>query len=184
MITMKELLQDKQFKEWMRQIPVLPATAKNQATTPWRVYIQLSPGGEWRYKDFPKYTLAWNWMIKRLDKYHDFAIRCRRVGFDPPMQMVKVKGKYFTGKDGVKRPLIKWRVWKPKLMGDEVEHQWCPYCRRPTIFQHFTKHKAFPKGHPIDSEVRRCVICGSSENIAPGWHYYTRRAKAMNARRK
>lgn len=39
-------------------------------------------------------------------------------------------------------------------------YEWCPRCRRPTMYELFEHHHAIPRGIPLDPDQARCVFCG------------------------
>lgn len=167
MIQMSELVRDPVYKKYLQTKPKLPAIARSRrmmATPPWVVYVQREVAGPWGKREFWKYSEAFNFMKRALKLgVHDAAINCKRLGFDPPTRFVRIKGKYVLGSDGVKRQATKEVPWKPRLDGSDPDHEWCMYCRRPTEFKYYRKHKRLTT---IDTTVRRCCICGASERIA------------------
>lgn len=171
MIQMSELVKDPTYKRFLQTKPKLPPIANNkhlQNRPPWVVYVQVKVDGPWGKKEFWKYTKAFDFLKRCLKaNVHDATINNRRVPTDPPMRLVRIKGRYVVGSDGVRRQATTPMPWKPRLSGDDVGHQWCPYCRRPTVFKFYSKHKALKEY--CDPSVRRCCICGASERITrPG----------------
>ena len=170
MIPMSELVRDPVYKRYLMTKPTLPAVARSKklmASPPWVVYVQRELGGNWGKKEFWKYSEAFNFMKKALKLgVHDAAINCKRFGFEPPSRFVRIKGKFVTGSDGVRRQATKAVPWKPRLDVGDADHEWCMYCRRPTEFKYFRKHKALKMIEVLDSTTRRCCICGASERIA------------------
>jgi hypothetical protein len=178
MITMQELLEDKKFREFMTTKPKVPVSAQHSILSPmWVVYVRLHPNQAWKRRSFERYSEAFKFMKVCLGKsVHDLAIHNKRVAFDPPRKLVRIKGKFVTGPDGVQRQATKFIDWQPKLLGVEETHEWCMYCRRPTVFKRYSKHPAIQKDRPaslwdipLDDSVRRCCICGCSERIAIPW---------------
>lgn len=167
MITIHELLEDKAYKEFFLRRPAMPRVYGEQGKLPWRVYVQREADGRWAKKDLPTYREAFEFFKKWRDNMHDGAIASRPVAFAPPNKLVRVKGKYQVGSDGVNRQVTIPVIWKPKLPAEETFHEWCPYCRRPTIFKWFSSHHAFPKGEAFDTAARRCTICGIREEGLP-----------------
>jgi hypothetical protein len=168
---MSELLNDVVYRRYLEQKPKLPpvAMSRTHPTGPWVVYVQREVDGKWGRKYFWKYGKALKFMLKFLEAgAHDAALNCRRVGFYPPSRRVRIKGKYVLGSDGVERQATKVVVWRPRkeLLGDgQPEHHWCMYCRRPTVFIHYSRHKALGD-MAVDQSVPRCCICGASARIA------------------
>jgi hypothetical protein len=167
LIPMSELVRDPAYKRFLETKPELPPVARSKAmmsSPPWVVYIQRDAGGKWGKREFWKYSEAFRFMARALKLgVHDAALNCKRYGFEPPMRFVRIKGKFVTGSDGKQRQATKAVPWKPKLEGTDEEHHWCKYCRRPTVFKFYRKHKRLPL---VDSTVPRCCICGASARIA------------------
>lgn len=167
LIPMSELVRDPVYKRFLQTKPTLPGIARSQkmmASPPWVVYIQKRADGPWGKKEFWKYSDAFKFLKKALKLgVHDAALNCKRVGFDPPLRFARIKGKFVVGSDGKERQATKAVPWKPKLdVGDE-DHHWCKYCRRPTVFKYYRKHKRL---QVVDSTMPRCCICGASARIA------------------
>lgn len=170
MIPMSELVRDPNYRRYLETKPKEPPISRDprlQQSPPWVVFVQREAGGKWGKKEFWKYSEAFKFMAKALKaKVHDATIHNKRVAFDPPGRFVKIKGQYVTGSDGKRRQATKIVPWKPRLADGDPDHHWCRYCRRPTVFRYYRKHKALKMSHPIDSTVTRCCICGSSSRIA------------------
>lgn len=169
MLTIHDLLEDSRYKEFFCKVPKLPDHL-TESRLPWRLYVQYKGDHRWRTKDFPTYQAAFKALKKLLPRAHDAAINCKAFPHQPPLREVRIKGKYFTGADGKKQQVTKLVKWKARIPdGEYEEHHWCPYCRRPTVFQHFTRHHALSNkktaGIPIDPTLRRCSICGTSERL-------------------
>jgi hypothetical protein len=160
MITIHELLEDKTYRQFFISKPAMPKVYAQQGKKPWRLYVQMEADGRWSKKDLATYGDAFRLFKKFRADCHDAAIVSRPVAFAPPNKLVRVRGQYLIGGDGVKRQVIKPVVWRPRLDGNETTHDWCCYCRRPTIFRWFSKHHAFPKDEQFDITERRCSICG------------------------
>lgn len=172
MIPMSELLKDRFYRSFLEKTPELPevAASKTKAKTPpWVVYVQRDVDGKWGRRAFWKYKKALKFMLKYVDAgAHDAALNCRRVAFDPPSRRVRIKGKFVRGSDGVERQATKLVTWRlpAALAADEQEHHWCKYCRRPTVFKYYRRHKALKDLEQVDQSVPRCSICGASARIA------------------
>ena len=172
MLSIHDLLEDSRYKEYFCRVPKLPAHAKSGAaeTPAWVLYVRYHGESRWRKKECVTYPEAFKklkMLIKR-GRVADAAINCKRYSFAPPMRLVRIKGKYMVGTDGVRRQATKFVEWRASLPADEPdEHRWCPYCRRPTVFKWYSRHPALSKlGVDIDPSVRRCCICGASERIS------------------
>lgn len=167
MIPMSELVKDPSYKRFLQTKPTLPPIARDPKmveSPPWVVYVQKEMNGPWGKREFWKYKDAFKFFAKALKRgVHDAALNCKRVGFDPPMKLVKIKGKYVVGSDGVKRQATKYIPWRPKLLPEDPDHHWCKYCRRPTVFKYYSTHKRL---RACGSGVPRCCICGASARIA------------------
>lgn len=169
MIPMSELVKDPDYRRYLQTPPVMPRIARDSEKykrPPWVVYIQKDANGPWGKKEFWAYKDAFKFMARHLKAgAYDAALNNRRIGFDPPYRFVRIKGKYVTGSDGERRQATKRVPWRPRLLPEDREHLWCRYCRRPTTFRYFRKHKAFGS-QPVDSTIKRCTICGASTRIA------------------
>lgn len=179
MLSIHDLLEDSQYKEFFCRVPALPPhVLYNPEAKPWRLYVKLHKDSRWHTKDYRTYKEAFVKLRSMLPKIADGAITCKVKDFPPPYRIVRIKGKYQTDKNGKfildaqgkKKQITKMVYWKPQMPMDEFqEHTWCPYCRRPSIFDYFLSHHALPPrklgGMPIDPSVLRCVICGASERI-------------------
>lgn len=164
---MSELVKDPTYRKFLETKPKTPKISRDkrmQTSPPWVVFVQREPDGPWAKKECWKYSEAFkvfkHWLKKGA---HDATIHNKRVPTKPPSRLVRIKGKYVTGSDGKRRQATTYVTWKPKLLPEDPIHYWCMYCRRPTVFKYFTKHKRIGV---VDSTVRRCCICGSSERIA------------------
>lgn len=170
MIPMSELVKDPVYKKFLQTKPELPPivrSKKRQQSPPWVVYVQREVEGPWGKKEFWKYSDAFQFLKKCLKlKVHDAAINCKRYPSNPPTRFVRIKGKYVIGSDGVKRQATTVVAWKPKLLPEDPDHEWCRYCRRPTEFKYYRRHKALKGAFHVDPSTRRCCICGASERIA------------------
>lgn len=166
---MSELVKDPVYRRFLETKPDMPRHArdpKRAASPPWVVYVQLKADGAWRKKEFWKYSEAFNFMRRWLKKgAHDATINNKRIGYDPPMRFVRIKNKFVVGSDGIRRQATKAVPWKLRAdwLMDQPEHHWCRYCRRPTVFKYYSKHKRLGQ---VDASVPRCCICGASARIA------------------
>ncbi|MCA1807230.1 MAG: hypothetical protein LC687_05205 [Actinobacteria bacterium] len=174
MIALSELLKDPVYKEYFLAVPKFRTKALRKPK--FRVYVQLKGETVWRGKDAETYPEAFQIIKKYLKAgtLHDGAICCKSHASNPPMRNVRLKGQYKLDSKGKKVQVTKRVVWQAKLDGNDPDYQrWCPYCRRPTAFKYFVKHHALNylgDGMSIDPELRRCVICGSSERLIDGTH--------------
>lgn len=172
MLTMPELIKDSTYRKFLLTKPATPVISRDprvMKTPPWVVYVQKEPHGRWGKKEFWKYSEAFNFLKRALKLgVHDAALHNRRIPTDPPARRVRIKGKFVLDSSGNKVQLtreVEW-TWKGLLEPEESEHHWCLYCRRPTVFGYYRKHKARQPGMPIDSTIPRCCICGGSARVA------------------
>lgn len=163
LITIRELLRDPQYKKFFTSVPELPGHYKPEMK-PWKLYVLKEGEHVWRSKRFGTYRDAFAGFKTMLPTLTNAAINCPALGFMPPVRNVRVKGKV----DGRGKPIIKSLVWKPHLTDDMSPHNWCPHCRRPSIFRYALPKKivqasglVLPQGEP----ALRCIICGASENV-------------------
>lgn len=168
MIRMLELLEDPAYRSFLTTKPTMPRHLRDpqvMSSAPWVVYVQRESGGRWGRKSFWKYKDALKFLNDCLYKHHvwDAALNNKRFGYDPPRKIVRIKGKFKVDSRGVKRQVTKAIIWKPKLTEGEDEHHWCRYCRRPTVFKFYSRHKVLGE---VTSDVPRCCICGASARIA------------------
>lgn len=159
LITIKELLRDPQYRAFFTKVPELPAhyTAANR---PWKLIVMKKGETTWRSKRVGTYEEAFAGFKKLLPIIDNAAINCPALGFAPPTRTVKLKGQV----DAKGRPVIKTLAWKPAISDDMEHHDWCPHCRRPSIFHMATL--ANGRVSAVDPvAAMRCIICGASERI-------------------
>lgn len=177
MITLVELLEDPKYRKYFSTPPKMlkPLPGK----LPWRVLVQRRPGGPWAKKEVATYADAFR-IIRhnlRAGTLHDGTIQSRGIAFGPPVRVAKVTkggrpvwhtrdGKPVLDADGKRIQKTVNIEWKPKLDPAEEPHDWCTYCRRPTVFRWFRSHHALRSAglqDIADQSSRRCTICGASE---------------------
>lgn len=173
---MIDLMQTKAYKDFFRTKVALPPHLKRAGVKPWRVYVQREANGKWARKDFDSYAEAANSLLRMLkDGVWDGTLHCRTVSFKPPGRWVNLtkKGKpVWLKKNGepVLRDGKKVRKQKFVPMTMPPGHEWCPNCRRPTVFRWFRKHHAFVQREDAEFKVvfdpshLRCTICGLRES--------------------
>jgi hypothetical protein len=141
-LTFRELLKDPIYKQWVTRVPnVYPGDTVKPL---WGVWIQM-PDRKWivLHPHPQSYIKTFNSLIRGLKEGAlDGAISSTNRGWMPPRVSRKVAGK---------RQVSRYNM--------PPEHQWCPYCRRPTIFGYFTRHHAIP--FAVNVEHQRCRICGA-----------------------
>lgn len=162
LITIKELLRDPQYRAYFSKVPKLPAHVKPESL-PWKLIIQKPDESIWRSKRYGTYPEAFAGLKKMLPKISNAAINCPGLGFMPPVRTVRLKGKF--DKKGAQ--VIRTTLWTPQISSDMAAHNWCPHCRRPSIFRIARLSRpargeySTPQGEP----VLRCIICGASERV-------------------
>lgn len=168
MITLEELLQDEDYKKFFLTVPKLPQHYRG--TEPWKLMILKEGEQQWRTKKFRTYTEAFKALKKLRPTIKDGLINCPGLDWQPPLKRYKVKGSFVrVGRKQV--PEIRVVAWKPMIEADLPAHNWCPYCRRPTVFGYFEVHPAMTKqrvgriGANVDPTLLRCGICGASEQL-------------------
>ena len=138
-LTLRELLRDPVYRKWFMRKPALypaqklPVTTKEQS--PWLVWVQVDEAGRWRRGFAEDYVTAFCHVKRMLEQgANDVTIFSRRRSYAPPAGLTS--------------------AWPST-------HDWCPYCRRPTVFWYFRKHHALRQFRDLDlSDDRRCTICG------------------------
>lgn len=168
MITLPELLEDQRYRKFFCAVPHQGPQDLN-----WRIYVQRQAGGNWAKKDYAKYSDAFRRLAKEIKggSFHDGTIQSRGIAYGPPERIVRVtKNGHPVMVKTAKGPQQKTAIviWKPRLSGDEEEHLWCTYCRRPTVFRWFTTHhtlRGSTVGASVDPTDRRCTICGVRESF-------------------
>ena len=162
LITIQELLRDPQYREYFTKAPKLPEPYLREDAMPWKLFVLKRGEEKWRTKRFHTYRDAFAGLKKMLPIIDNGAINCPPLSFMPPVKTYRVKGKMVG-----KKPMMKTKVWQPKLDTDQPPHSWCPYCRRPSLFIYANKPFVSPSGAriPLGEPMMRCMICGSSERV-------------------
>lgn len=150
--TLAELLDDPVYRTYMKKPPRLPDTMT--FGTPWAVWARTRTG-KWRGGLFETYQQAWPVTIRamRSDKIQDVSLISRRKLFTPPVRIEEYKARLVASQKIVVRTreipiLAHLLVWP---------FEWCPRCRRPTMYELFDKHHAAQI--PIDPNAPRCWFC-------------------------
>lgn len=147
------LKRDPVYRKWFAKNPYLPPHQKHDS--PWWLYLQEREDGPWKRAKVETYAKAYKYISSRLSEYHDFSITSRRKCFLPPQ--------YRPEED--RRFLVYWHNYPQS-------HNWCPYCRRPTLFRTFERHhadvirKTFAN---ITITTPRCSICGIRRDSVQQW---------------
>jgi hypothetical protein len=172
MITLRDLLEDPQYKSYFLKVPKLPKHYTPDSE-PWKLMILKKGEDQWRTKRFGTYKDAFA-AVKKLLKnpdIYDMVINCPGLDWQPPIRVFQAKVKGKTNKDGSPLIVTRAEVWKPRITPEMSKHNWCPYCRRPTAFGYFEVHKAMTKarvgnmGANVDPSLLRCSICAASERV-------------------
>lgn len=168
MITMRELLKDRTYKNFICKPPILPPNFSTPSGKPWRLYAKMPNESHWRSKEFSSYKEAFSSFKKLLNKAEDLAINSKALDYRPPKRLVRIKGQYLVVQ-GEKIQKTREILWQPTLSGEWEEHHWCPYCRRPSVFKPMYEHYKLgvwlKLGVPIDYEALHCSICGTSNRL-------------------
>lgn len=155
-LTLRDLLRDPVYKKWFLRIPELQSTAAT--SPPW--YLYLLDNGKWKRANATTYRGALKFAAKNLREYQDIVIHSKRQPFriprlrrsyNPP-QYKKVKGK----KKLVEvLEVVEWENYPHDYM-------WCPYCRRPTLWNYYMSHHAFPQAKQwvFNGRSKACHVCG------------------------
>ena len=150
-------LRDPVYRKWFARPPVLLPGSNHGH--PWWVYVQREEDGPWQRAGASSYDRAYNWVKPRLRSLYDFSITSKRRAYSPPVyRPVRQDGRR-------SKRLVYWTEWP-------ANHRWCPYCRRPTVFRHFTRHHAdseLRRRYLGPSEDRRCSVCGIREAAVEPW---------------
>lgn len=162
MITIHELLRDPQYREYLKKVPKLPPHYKPELK-PWKLIVLKKGETAWRSKRMGTYVEAFNGLKKMLPIIEDGTICSPALPFMPPVKTYKIKGKF----DNRGRPMLKSVIWQPRIDADMMPHNWCPYCRRPTVFRMAVRSTKISGGFvtPPSEYALRCGICGASESI-------------------
>lgn len=172
MITLPELLEDKNYRQFFSTVPKQGATPMN-----WRIFVQRKPDGPLAKKDYVRYSEAFARIKAELKRgtLHDGTIQSRGIAYGPPERIVRITqgGRPVMVKSSTGALVQRTAVvlWKPRLPADEEAHVWCSYCRRPTVLKWFASHHSIrnsPVAGCIDPADRRCTFCGGREEFIRG----------------
>jgi hypothetical protein len=162
LITIKELLRDPQYRAYFSKVPKLPShyTPENK---PWKLMVLKRGEVAWRSKRMGTYQEAFEGLKKMLPLITNAAINCPPLNFMPPVRTVRLKGKF----DRKGKQVLKSIIWRPAIDADMEAHNWCPHCRRPSIFKVAVTTSKNRGGFamPASEPALRCMICGASERI-------------------
>jgi hypothetical protein len=138
-VTLQELLLDPIYSKWFDRRPT-----PRRGSRGWRVYVQREPGGKWLKRDFRKWKPAHQFLMAHLSDWHDASLSDRVWAHRPPV----VRDPDRPNRRRYYRPVLKI-----------INHRWCEYCRRPTVFRVLSRHHNIGKC----SAEPRCTICGIRE---------------------
>lgn len=138
-LTIRQFLKDPVFRKYFAKQPKLRPMQKMPGLKPWRLYVQKTEDGPWQRGDLTTYKSAFEHARGLLsDGVYDIALTSKAVPYWPP--------------------LVKGEPWSDY----PTSHDWCPYCRRPTVFWWFSKHHALRQYSHYDlGQDKRCMICGN-----------------------
>jgi hypothetical protein len=171
MMPIGELLEDKTFRKFFTSTPPMYETQLNRDA--WRIWVKPTADKPWRRKDVREYQRGARFILSGLENgsLYDAVLQSRGVSYKPPTRRLRVmhQGKPVIIVDGkgVAKPKINIIVWDtPAALTQEYgRHDWCYYCRRPTVFGYFAYHHNF-RGTLLESfydgATRRCAVCGIS----------------------
>lgn len=135
--TFKLLVEHPEYRKFVRTMPTIPANMRQGR--PWAVWA-ITHNARWRGGLFESYVDAWGATLKAMrntEKYRDVALVSRRQLFEPPRAVI---------------PLI------------EYPFEWCPRCRRPTMYRPLQRH------HAVEiltlQDPYRCYFCGIRRSFA------------------
>lgn len=141
--TFQSLVDDPVYRRYVKTVPHLP----NNLTggNPWAVWaitqpIDGYPDGRWRGAMFATYAQAWAATLSAMRntaRYRDVSLVSRRAMFHPPIGF----------------------VW-------DFPYEWCPRCRRPTLYRMMSRHHAVTV--LTSDDPYRCYFCGIRRSFA-GW---------------
>lgn len=176
MIPIGELLEDKTFQKFFTTTPhMYPHQAAR--VDGWRLWVKFNANSPWRRKDVAQYQSGVNFVLSRLDDgtIYNAVLQCRGVSYKPPTRKFLIRDPktqqpvlVVDSKGRVSKKVLE-KVWAPDsgLIQEYGPHDWCFYCRRPTVFAYFRKHHAFA-GTALepyyDGSIRRCAVCGISHD--------------------
>ncbi len=169
MIPLSQLLEDKTFDKYFHTTPHLyPIQCDGRLV--WRVWIKPTQKSPWRKKDVARYSNAVELVDARLEDVYDAAVQCRGRSYQPPVKRVQIVRDGVPQFDEAGHRLVRSTVWKTPsaLVQSYGPHDWCYYCRRPTVFAYISNHHAFrgtTLGAFATNDVRRCTLCGISHDI-------------------
>lgn len=147
-VTLAQLFEaDPLFVKWTEKPPI---EDYDVIFDPWRVYVYRD--GKWARRDFARWKKGLKFLMSHLDEFEDAALMSKVRQFKPPV--VRLRGS----------DVKEYRI--PGVPGEHPDHQWCGYCRRPTLMAHFSRHHVIPR--PIVWK-KRCTMCGYSREGLRRW---------------
>lgn len=149
-MTLRQLLAIPRYRAYFKQDPHLRPVQKKPGS--WYLYVQVEEEGAWKRKTIDSYKEGFDFIRQKLKSIHDGSITSRCRAYLPPVYRPQIEGK--TGLHS-----IYWAQYP-------LNHKWCPYCRRPTLFKDFKRHHAdgeIRRVFGLELNGRRCSICGNRE---------------------
>lgn len=156
MLTMRNFLKDPIYRKWFTKEPYLAPHLGNGK--PWWLYLQEQEEGKWRRAALSTYKQGFVWIQKHLKEVYDFSLTSKRRTYLPPV---------YRPVDDEGNPARDRAYWS----NYPSYHNWCPYCRRPTVFAQFERHHADTEYHRYmtDTSEPRCYICGIRASAVKPW---------------
>lgn len=164
--TMRTLMEDPQFRAYMKTVPHLPRNLRTG--NPWQLWVRQH-GGIWGTAFRPTYADAWRVFVHHYkaskEDHRDVSLVSRRVFFAPPGEWYRVKMKANRRPTPDNSATWQWKLewrWRQTFFWEERELAWCGRCRRPTYWQPLNEaHHALRKAPALAQEDNfRCNICG------------------------
>lgn len=161
--TMRTLMDDPEFRRYMKSVPRLPRNLRTG--DPWQIWVNRE--GKWGTTLRPTYADAWRVFVHhyRAEDHRDVSLVSRRVFFAPPGEWYRVKVKVARRPTPDNKVTWQWRLewrWRQTFFWEGHEFAWCGRCRRPTYWQPLNElHHALRKAPALAFEDNyRCNICG------------------------
>lgn len=163
--TMRGLMEDDQFRRYMKVVPRLPVNLRTG--NPWQLWVNRS--GNWGTTLRPTYADAWKVFVHHYkagrEDHRDVSLVSRRVFFAPPGEWYRVKMKVGRRPTPDNSATWQWKLewrWRQTFFWEGHEFAWCGRCRRPTYWQPLNgDHHALRRSPAMTTEDNyRCNICG------------------------
>jgi hypothetical protein len=162
--SMRSLMEDPLFRQYMKKPPRLPMNLRTG--NPYQLWVRRE-NGNWGTTLRPTYADAWRVFLhhyKAGDR--DVTLMSRRVFFAPPGEWYRVKirldkARVSPSTGEVTTHRLEWR-WRQLFFWDDTDLHWCGRCRRPVYWQPlYEGHHAIRRMVAFTEEDNyRCNICG------------------------